>query len=80
MAIASLSMLYSIHCSALKKEVKRLLAVLLADFGIEEKIMSIYFSGNNGFPIVTSDYSFNMCCGISNLNLSCCVTCRLYPR
>jgi len=45
--------------SALKKEVKRLVAVLLDDFGIEEKTVSVYFSGNNGFHIVVSDNSFN---------------------
>jgi DNA primase small subunit len=46
--------------SALKKEVKRLVAVLLDDFGIEEKSVSVYFSGNNGFHIVVSDKSFNL--------------------
>jgi DNA primase small subunit len=45
--------------SALKKEVKRLVAVLIDDFGIEEKTVSVYFSGNNGFHIVVSDNSFS---------------------
>jgi len=53
----------SIPCTkcilALKKEVKRLVAVLLDDFGIEEKSVSVYFSGNNGFHIMVSDNSFN---------------------
>ena len=53
----------SIPCSkcisALKKEVRRLIAVLTTDFGIEEKSVSVYFSGNNGFHIVVSDISFN---------------------
>jgi DNA primase small subunit len=45
--------------SALKKEVRRLIAVLTTDFGIDEKSVSVYFSGNNGFHIVVSDISFN---------------------
>jgi DNA primase small subunit len=53
----------SIPCSkcifALKKEVRRLIAVLTTDLGIEEKSVSVYFSGNNGFHIVVSDKSFN---------------------
>lgn len=44
---------------ALKKEVRRLIAVLTIDLGIEEKSVSVYFSGNNGFHIVVSDKSFN---------------------
>ena len=44
---------------ALKKEVRRLIAVLTTDLGIEEKSVSVYFSGNNGFHIVVSDKSFN---------------------
>ncbi|MGB7954659.1 MAG: DNA primase small subunit domain-containing protein [Candidatus Nitrosopolaris sp.] len=44
---------------ALKKEVRRLVAVLTTDLGIEEKSVSVYFSGNNGFHIVVSDKSFN---------------------
>jgi DNA primase small subunit len=44
---------------ALKKEVRRLIAVLTTDLGIEEKSVSTYFSGNNGFHIVVSDKSFN---------------------
>jgi DNA primase small subunit len=44
---------------ALKKEVRRLIAVLTTDLGIEEKSLSVYFSGNNGFHIVVSDKSFN---------------------
>ncbi|MDP9287090.1 MAG: DNA primase [Thermoproteota archaeon] len=53
----------SLPCSkcifALKKEVRRLIAVLTTDLGIEEKSVSVYFSGNNGFHIVVSDKSFN---------------------
>ena len=53
----------SIPCSkcisALKKEVRRLIAVLTTDLGIEEKSVSVYFSRNNGFHIVVSDVSFN---------------------
>jgi DNA primase small subunit len=53
----------SIPCSkcifALKKEVRRLIAVLTTDLGIEEKSVSVYFSGNNGFHVVVSDKSFN---------------------
>jgi DNA primase small subunit len=53
----------SIPCSkcisALKKEVRRLIAVLTTDLGIEEKSVSAYFSGNNGFHVVVSDKSFN---------------------
>jgi DNA primase small subunit len=44
---------------ALKKEVRRLITVLTNDLGIEEKSVSVYFSGNNGFHIVVSDKSFN---------------------
>jgi DNA primase small subunit len=44
---------------ALKKEVRRLIAVLTTDLGIEKKSVSVYFSGNNGFHIVVSDKSFN---------------------
>jgi len=44
---------------ALKKEVRRLIAVLTTDLGIEEKSVSVYFSGNNGFHVVVSDNSFN---------------------
>lgn len=44
---------------ALKKEVRRLIAVLTTDLGIEQKSVSVYFSGNNGFHIVISDKSFN---------------------
>ena len=45
---------------ALKKEVRRLIAVLITDLGIEEKSVSVYFSGNNGFHIVVADTSFNL--------------------
>jgi DNA primase small subunit len=44
---------------ALKKEVRRLIAVLTTDLGIDEKSVSVYFSGNNGFHVVVSDKSFN---------------------
>jgi DNA primase small subunit len=54
----------SIPCNkcvfALKKEVRRLTAVLTDDLGIEEKSVSVYFSGNNGFHIVASDKSFHL--------------------
>jgi DNA primase small subunit len=43
---------------ALKKEVKRLIDMLTKDLGVNEKSISVYFSGNNGFHIVTSDESF----------------------
>lgn len=45
---------------ALKKEVRRLTAILTNDLGIEEKSVSVYFSGNNGFHIVASDKSFHL--------------------
>jgi len=44
--------------SALKKEVKRVIAVLTDDLGMEEKSVSVYFSGNNGFHIAVFDKSF----------------------
>ena len=44
---------------ALKKEVRRLATVLTNDLGIEEKFITIHFSGNNGFHIVASDKSFH---------------------
>ena len=44
---------------ALKKEVRRLIAVLTNDLGIEEKFIATHFSGNNGFHIVASDKSFH---------------------
>ncbi len=54
----------SIPCNkcivALKKEVRRLIAVLTDDLGIEEKSVSVYFSGNNGFHIIASDQSFHL--------------------
>jgi DNA primase small subunit len=43
---------------ALKKEVKRLIDVLTGDLGVDEKSISVYFSGNNGFHIVATDESF----------------------
>ena len=43
---------------ALKKEVRRLNDVLIDDIGIEEKSVSVYFSGNNGFHVAASDKSF----------------------
>lgn len=45
---------------ALKKEVRRLTAVLTNDLGIEEKSVLVHFSGNNGFHIVASDKSFHL--------------------
>lgn len=54
----------SIPCNkcifALKKEVRRLTAVLTNDLGIEEKSVLVHFSGNNGFHIVASDKSFHL--------------------
>lgn len=43
---------------ALKKEVKRLIDLLTRDLGVNEKSISVYFSGNNGFHIVATDESF----------------------
>lgn len=52
----------SIPCNsciaALKKEVRRLITFLRDDLGIDEKYVSVYFSGNNGFHIHVSDESF----------------------
>lgn len=45
---------------ALKKEVRRLIAVLTNDLGIEEKFIAIHFSGNNGFHIAASEESFHL--------------------
>jgi DNA primase small subunit len=42
----------------LKNEVKRLLNILIDDFGIEEKALQTYFSGNNGFHIHVMDSNF----------------------
>jgi DNA primase catalytic subunit len=44
---------------ALKKEAKRLIAVLLDYFDIEEKTVFIYFSGNKDFHLIVSNNSFN---------------------
>jgi DNA primase small subunit len=45
---------------ALKREVRRLTTVLTNDLGIEEKFITVHFSGNNGFHIVASDKSFHV--------------------
>jgi DNA primase small subunit len=45
---------------ALKKEVRRLATVLTNDLGIDEKFITVHFSGNNGFHIVASDKSFHL--------------------
>ncbi|MGC2571954.1 MAG: DNA primase small subunit domain-containing protein [Candidatus Nitrosopolaris sp.] len=45
---------------ALKKEVLRLATVLTNDLGIDEKFITVHFSGNNGFHIVASDKSFHL--------------------
>ena len=45
---------------ALKKEVRRLATVLTNDLGIDEKYITVHFSGNNGFHIVASDKSFHL--------------------
>jgi DNA primase small subunit len=54
----------SIPCNkciiALKKEVRHLTTVLTNDLGIEEKFITIHFSGNNGFHIVATDKSFDL--------------------
>ncbi len=41
-----------------KKEVRRLILFLIEDFGVEEKDISIYFSGNDGFHIHVTDPDF----------------------
>jgi DNA primase small subunit len=38
--------------NALKKEVKRLTELLTDDLGVNEKSISLYFSGNNGFMLL----------------------------
>jgi len=52
----------SIPCNkcinSLKKEVQHLLAVLTDELGMDEKSVSMYFSGNNGFHLCVSDKSF----------------------
>jgi DNA primase small subunit len=44
--------------SALKREVKHLLDLLMNDLGINEKSIHIYFSGNNGYHIHILDNEF----------------------
>jgi DNA primase small subunit len=43
---------------ALKKEVKRLIQLLTSDLGVDEKSISVYFSGNNGYHVVAAEESF----------------------
>jgi DNA primase small subunit len=54
----------SIPCNkcifAVKKEVRRLTAVLTNDLGMEEKSVLVHFSGNNGFHIIATDKSFHL--------------------
>ena len=42
----------------LKKEVIKLIKLLIVDFGIDSKAISIYFSGNNGFHIHVNDVDY----------------------
>jgi DNA primase small subunit len=52
----------SIPCNkcftSLKKEVRLLITFLTNELGIDEKFVSTYFSGNNGFHILVSEESF----------------------
>jgi DNA primase small subunit len=41
-----------------KKEVQRLFVVLTEDFGIEDKDIQVYFSGNDGFHLHVADANF----------------------
>ncbi len=54
----------SLPCSkcvyGLKNELKRLVSLLIDDFGIEEKNIIIYFSGNNGFHVHILDNIFRL--------------------
>jgi DNA primase small subunit len=53
----------SIPCNkcnyGLKKQVKRLIDLLVHDLGIKEKAIQVYFSGNNGYHINISDSEFH---------------------
>lgn len=42
----------------LKEEVKKLKKLLMGDFGMDDKNLSIYFSGNNGFHIHITDKDY----------------------
>jgi DNA primase small subunit len=42
----------------LKKEVKKLINLLVEDFGIDSKTISVYFSGNNGFHLHVADKDY----------------------
>lgn len=44
--------------SFLKKEVRKLIKLLTDDFGIDKKIISVYFSGNNGFHLHVTDKNY----------------------
>jgi DNA primase small subunit len=44
--------------TSLKKEVRYLITFLTDELGIDEKYVSIYFSGNNGFHVYVSQASF----------------------
>ena len=46
--------------SGLKKELRKLLDVLINDIGIEYNDISVYFSGNNGFHVHISNNAFSM--------------------
>jgi DNA primase small subunit len=43
---------------SLKKEVKKLIGFLTEDFGISSKVISVYFSGNNGFHLHVTDRDY----------------------
>jgi DNA primase small subunit len=42
----------------LKKEVRKLIKFLNEDFGIENDVISVYFSGNNGFHLHVADKNY----------------------
>ncbi|MBA3749669.1 MAG: DNA primase [Nitrosopumilus sp.] len=42
----------------LKKEVRKLIKFLIEDFGIANDVISVYFSGNNGFHLHVSDKNY----------------------
>ena len=42
----------------LKKEVRKLIKLLTEDFGIDNKTISVYFSGNNGFHLHITDKDY----------------------
>jgi DNA primase small subunit len=46
--------------TALKKEVQHLLSILTDELGVDQKSVSVYFSGNNGFHLLVSDDKYRM--------------------